>query len=114
MADNTSAPEHSTSVQHLRPNSVTQMSQTTPLPITLTTKTNTNSRTGTQSNTKTKNQTTEPQNNTPKSQNRITVQNRKRTKVPYMPYEITITLRDRVNCTISKETFFGSAEQPRI
>ena len=114
MADNTSTPENSASVQHPRPNIVTQMSQTKPLPITLTTKTNTNSRTGTQSNTKTKNQTTEPQNNTPKSQNRVTVQNRKRTKVPYTAYEITITLRDRVNCTISQETFFSSAEQPRI
>ena len=27
---------------------------------------------------------------------------------------MTITLRDRVNCTISKETFFSSSEQPRI
>ena len=114
MTNNTSTPENSTSVQHPRPNSVTKMSQTTPLPITLTTKTNTNSKTGKQSNTKTKNQTTEPQNNTPKTQNRITVQNRKRTKVPYTPYEIAITLRDRVNRTISKETFFSSAEQPRI
>ena len=34
MADNTSTPENSTSVQHPGPNSVTQMSQTTPLPIT--------------------------------------------------------------------------------
>ena len=114
MADNTSTPENSTSVQHPRPNSVTQMSQTTPLPITLTTKTNTNSRTSKHSNTKKKNQTTEPQNNTPKPPNRITVQNHKRTKVPYTPYEITITEGDRVNCTISKETFLSFAEQPRI
>ena len=42
------------------------------------------------------------------------MQNRKRTKVPYTPHEITITERDRVNCTISKKTFFSSAEQPRI
>ena len=114
MADNTSTPEDLTSVQHPRPNIVTQMTQTTPLPKTLTTKTNTNSTTGKHSNTKKKNQTTDPQNNTQKPQNKITVQNRKRTKVPYTPYEITITERDRVNCTISKETFFSSAEQPRI
>ena len=42
------------------------------------------------------------------------MQNRKRTKVPYTPYKITITERDRVNCTIKKETFFSSAEQLRI
>ena len=114
MADNTTTPEDLTSVQHPRPNIVTQMTQTTPTPNTLTAEKNTNSRTGKHSNTKKKNQTTEPQNNTQKPQKIITVQNRKRTKVPYTPYEITITERDRVNCTISKETFFSSAEQPRI
>lgn len=114
MADNTTTPEDLTSVQHPRPNIVTQMTQTTPTPNTLTAEKNTNSRTGKHSNTKKKNQTTEPQNNTQKPQKIITVQNRKRTKVPYTPYEITITERDRVNCTISQETFFSSAQQPRI
>ena len=90
------------------------MSLTTPVPILLTTKTNTISRAGKHSNTQKKNQTSERQNNTPKPQKKITVQNRKRTKVPYTPYEITITERDRVNCTISKEAVFSSAEQPRI
>jgi hypothetical protein len=114
MADNAPTPKDLTSVQHSRPNIVTQMTQTTPLPKTLTTQTNTNSRTGKHSNTTKKNQTTEPQNNTQKPQNKITVQNRKRTKVPYTPYEITITERDRVNCQISQETIFSSAQQPRI
>lgn len=61
MADNTPTPEDLTSVQHPRPNIVTQMTQTTPIPNTLTAEKNTNSRTGKHSNTKKKNQTTEPQ-----------------------------------------------------
>ena len=52
MADNTSTPEELTSVQHPGPNIVTQMTQRSPLPITVITRTNTNSRTGKYSNTK--------------------------------------------------------------
>ena len=114
MADNTTTPQNSTSVQHPTRNSETQMSQTTALPISLTTETITISKTGKPSKTKTKTQTTKPQNNTPKTQNRITVQKVKRKKQPYTPYEMTLKLRDRVNCIILKETFFSSLEQPRI
>ena len=114
MGDNTSTPGNSTSVQHPTPNIVTQISPTTALPIPRKTKTITISKNAKPSKTKTKNQTTQPKNNITMPQNRIIGQNRKRAKQPYAPYEMIITLRDRVKCTISRETFFSSSEQPRI